>query len=82
MSFLTAIVALITIHRTVSRERQLAELKSQFVASVSHELRAPLGSIRLMAEALQQGRTRKPAEFHNLIAREGARLSHLSLIHI
>ena len=77
VSFLTAIVALITIHRTVSRERQLAELKSQFVASVSHELRAPLGSIRLMAEALQQGRTRKPAEFHNLIAREGARLSHL-----
>ncbi|MFC7336827.1 sensor histidine kinase [Haloferula chungangensis] len=73
----TALIALYVIHRTVTRERRLAELKSQFVASVSHELRAPLGSIRLMAESLQQGRVSKPAEFHTLIAREGARLSHL-----
>ena len=76
-ALLTATIALITIHRTVARERHLAELKSQFVASVSHELRAPLGSIRLMAESLQQERVSKPAEFHTLIAREGARLSHL-----
>ncbi|MEM1085908.1 MAG: HAMP domain-containing sensor histidine kinase [Verrucomicrobiota bacterium] len=73
----TAIISLFTIHRTVVRERHLAELKSQFVSSVSHELRAPLGSIRLMAEALHEEKTSKPAEFHKLIAREGARLSHL-----
>ncbi|MBB5349995.1 signal transduction histidine kinase [Haloferula luteola] len=73
----TAGIALFTIHRTVARERRLAELKSQFVSSVSHELRAPLGSIRLMAEALQQGKVAHPSEFHTLIAREGARLSHL-----
>ncbi|MGB6221403.1 sensor histidine kinase [Haloferula sp.] len=76
-ALVTATISLFTIHRTVSRERHLAELKSQFVASVSHELRAPLGSIRLMAESLQQERVSKPAEFHTLIAREGARLSHL-----
>lgn len=73
----TAGGALFAIHRTVSRERRLADLKSQFVSSVSHELRAPLGSIRLMAEALQQEKVARPAEFHALIAREGARLSHL-----
>ncbi|MEP4079895.1 sensor histidine kinase [Haloferula sp.] len=76
-ALLTATISLIVIHRTVVRERRLADLKSQFVASVSHELRAPLGSIRLMAEALQQEKVSKPAEFHSLIAREGARLSHL-----
>jgi len=74
---LTAGLALFSIHRTVARERRLAEMKSQFVSSVSHELRAPLGSIRLMAEALQQEKVARPAEFHTLIAREGARLSHL-----
>lgn len=74
---LVAAISLFSIHRSVARERHLAELKSQFVASVSHELRAPIGSIRLMAEALQQEKVRHPAEFHQLIAREGARLSHL-----
>ena len=77
VAFLSALIALIAIHRTINQERHLANLKSQFVSSVSHELRAPLGSIRLMAEALQQGKTSKPEEFHNLIAKEGARLSHL-----
>jgi signal transduction histidine kinase len=76
-ALVTATIALVSIQRTVTRERRLAELKSQFVASVSHELRAPLGSIRLMAEALQEKKTSQPARFHTLIAREGARLSHL-----
>jgi signal transduction histidine kinase len=70
---------LLLIHRTLRRERQLNEMKSQFVASVSHELRAPVASIRLMADALEEGRV--PPEtvkkFHRLISREGARLSTL-----
>ncbi|MFT3991972.1 MAG: HAMP domain-containing sensor histidine kinase [Luteolibacter sp.] len=70
-------LSLFAIHRVVRRERRLSELKSQFVSSVSHELRTPLASIRLMAEALEQGKVGKAADFHRLIAREGARLSHL-----
>lgn len=72
-------IAAFFLFSNLRRERELARLKSQFVASVSHELRAPVGSIRLMAEALHQGKVGGPAagEFHALIASEGARLSHL-----
>ncbi|MBK1818369.1 HAMP domain-containing histidine kinase [Luteolibacter yonseiensis] len=71
--------ALFLIHRAVERERRLNAMKSDFVASVSHELRAPVASIRLMADALVAGKI-EPAtagEFHGLISREGARLSNL-----
>ena len=63
----------------VFKERKMAYAKSQFVASVTHELRAPVGSIRLMADALESGkvRTQKVGEFHRLMARESGRLSVL-----
>ena len=72
-------LGLLMIHRTLRRERQLNEMKSQFVASVSHELRAPVASIRLMADALEAEKVAPETakEFHRLIAREGARLSTL-----
>lgn len=74
-----SLLGLFFIHRTLRRERQLNEMKSQFVASVSHELRAPVASIRLMADALEADKVAPETakEFHRLIAREGARLSTL-----
>jgi signal transduction histidine kinase len=74
-----AIAGLYLIHRLMARERRLNELKGHFVASVSHELRAPVGSIRLMADALDAGKVspETAAEFHRLISQEGKRLSHL-----
>ncbi len=71
--------ALWLMHGIVRQERRLGELKSQFVASVSHELRAPIGSIRLMAEALHDGKVAGTAarDFHRLIAGESARLSQM-----
>ena len=65
--------------RALHREQRLHSLKSQFVASVSHELRAPIGSVRLMAEALSSGTVEGEAArtFHRLLAQEGARLSAL-----
>lgn len=78
-SLLAALIGLALIHRTLAQERRLNEMKSQFVASVSHELRAPVASIRLMADALEEGKVAPETakEFHRLIAREGARLSTL-----
>jgi signal transduction histidine kinase len=71
--------ALFFIHRAVERERRLNAMKSDFVASVSHELRAPVASIRIMADALTAGKieSRTVSEFHLLISREGARLTTL-----
>jgi signal transduction histidine kinase len=39
--------------RDVRRELRLADSRSQFVSSVSHELKTPLTSIRMFAETLQ-----------------------------
>ena len=71
--------AVVMMHVSLRRERQLSDMKSQFVASVSHELRAPVASIRLMAEGLEAGKVDSGmvGDFHRLIARESARLSTL-----
>jgi signal transduction histidine kinase len=78
-ALLTSIGGLWLVRHTLERERKLGEMKSQFVSSVSHELRAPVGSMRLMAEALASGKVSGPPadEFHRLMASEGARLSGL-----
>ena len=41
-----------------AREVRVAELKSNFVASVSHDLKTPLALIQLFAETLELGRVR------------------------
>lgn len=51
-------------HRAFERERALAEARSNFVSAVSHELRAPLASMRLLAEALEQGRVEEASKRH------------------
>ena len=67
------------IQRLVKREQRLNAMKSDFVASVSHELRAPVASIRLMADALVASKITPPTirEFHQLISRESTRLAAL-----
>jgi signal transduction histidine kinase len=79
IAVLTSGASLGLMHRSIRRERRLNVMKSQFVASVSHELRAPVASIRLMADALEEEKLSAETvkDFHRLIAREGARLSTL-----
>ncbi len=62
------------------RQRRLAEMKSNFVASVSHELRAPIAAVRLMAESLERGTIENPErreEYLRVIGQELRRLSSL-----
>ena len=64
----------------VQRETALAQLKSSFVADVSHELKTPLALIRLFGETLAEGRVKSPEkrhEYYEIIKRESTRLTHL-----
>ena len=53
---------------------------TNFVSSVSHELRSPIASVRLMAESLERGRVSEAAkqhEYFRFIVQECRRLSSL-----
>jgi len=66
--------------RDVRRDLRLAEMRSQFVSSVSHELKTPLTAIRMFAETLQLGRSkdeRVRKEYLETIVNESERLSRL-----
>lgn len=67
--------------RGAARERELARLKSDFVSTVSHELKTPLTSIRMFAEMLQQGVAGDDRERENhyqgIIVKESERLGLL-----
>jgi signal transduction histidine kinase len=67
-------------YRNITREMNLARLKSDFVANVSHELRTPLALIRLYAETLELGRLNakeKYQEYFRIIREESERLTAL-----
>jgi len=62
------------------RQLRLNELKSSFVSSVSHELRAPIASVRLLAESLARGKVpeaSKQQQYFRFIIQECCRLSAL-----
>jgi signal transduction histidine kinase len=64
--------------RAFRRQQQLSEMKTNFVSSVSHELRAPIASVQLMAEELVDGERpsdEKLAKYHRFIGQECRRLS-------
>lgn len=62
------------------REIRLTRLKNDLLATVSHELKTPLSSIRLLVDTLldeQELREKKVREYLRLVAKENARLSRL-----
>ena len=66
--------------RAFLRQLALNEEKTNFVSAVSHELRSPLASLRLLAEALAEGRAEDPAkrrEYATFLVQETRRLGTL-----
>jgi len=79
-SAIGALIGLFGARRAFAHQQALAELKTNFVSSVSHEMRAPIASVRLMAESLERGKIQdsaKRAEYLRFIGQECRRLSGL-----
>jgi two-component system phosphate regulon sensor histidine kinase PhoR len=80
LSAVVMFVGLGLIALAVRTERRASDLKSDFIANVSHELKTPLSLIRMFAELLASGRTRGEAserEYAQIIQRESERLTRL-----
>jgi two-component system phosphate regulon sensor histidine kinase PhoR len=80
LSGLVVIAGSIVILVAAARERKLSNLKSDFVANVSHELKTPLSLVRMFGELLQSGRVdseEKRSQYLHIIVSESERLAAL-----
>jgi signal transduction histidine kinase len=67
--------------RAVSRELELAKMKSDFVSTISHEFKSPLTSIRQLAEMLHSGRVpseERRRQYYDVLLEQSERLSLLT----
>jgi len=70
----------VLIGRTLAQEMEIQKIKSNFVASVSHEFKTPLTSITALIERLQEGKVKNPAkrdEYYSMISQSTAKLIRL-----
>ena len=75
-----SISGVVTILHDISREREISQLKTDFVSKASHELRTPLSSIRAYVEMLLDGEATDEGsrrEFYEIIQNEANRLGRL-----
>lgn len=66
--------------RGLAQENRLTKLKSDFISSVSHELKSPVTSIRQMSELLNRDRIQseeRKKEYYSTMVAQSERLSHL-----
>ena len=64
----------------MTKEKELAAMKNDFVSNVSHELRTPLASIKAYVEMLIDGEAEEEktkVEFYEVIQNEANRLGRL-----
>jgi len=74
------VTGIVVTWRLMRRETEMARLKSEFVANVSHDLKTPLSVIRMFGETLEMGRVAdegRRQEYYRVITRESERLSRL-----
>jgi signal transduction histidine kinase len=64
----------------VLKQAKLNKLKNDFIATITHELKTPLSSTRLLVDTLLEGKCtdkQQQTEYLQLISKENARLSRL-----
>ena len=77
---LAALLGFLYTRRAFLQQQQLNTEKDNFVSSVSHELRAPVASMQIMAESLATDRVTEPEkrhQYYRLIGDECRRLGSL-----
>jgi two-component system phosphate regulon sensor histidine kinase PhoR len=80
VSIVIIAVGLGVVWLTLRAERRASELKSDFIANVSHELKTPLSLIRMFGELIATGKHKgegSAREYAGIITRESERLAHL-----
>jgi len=73
-------IGFFAIYKSARTIVDLSERRSQFVSSVTHELKTPLTNIRMYIEMLEQGIAKdaeREQEYFQIINSEGSRLSRL-----
>ena len=79
-ALIVIIIAGIFVFKSINKEIKLAQLKSDFVSNVSHELKTPLSLISMFSETLEMGKIKseeKRQEYYSIIHRETNRLSRI-----
>lgn len=74
------VVQVVTVLHDITREKEIAQMKNDFVSHVSHELKTPLASINAYAEMLVDGEaedTETIRQFCGIIQGQAQRLSRL-----
>lgn len=80
VAFLVILVGVGFLLYAAQKERRLNDLKGEFIANVSHELKTPLSVVRMFGEMLLSDRVRsdeKRKQYLEIIVRESERLSSL-----
>ncbi|MHC4385794.1 MAG: sensor histidine kinase [Planctomycetota bacterium] len=74
------VLQVVTVLHDITREKEIAQMKNDFVSHVSHELKTPLASINAYAEMLVDGEaedTETIKQFCDVIQSQAQRLSRL-----
>jgi signal transduction histidine kinase len=77
---LIMLLGLVAIYQSARKVVDLSERRSQFVSSVTHELKTPLTNIRMYIEMLEQGIAATPEreqDYLRILGSESVRLSRL-----
>jgi signal transduction histidine kinase len=80
LALLAIVMGVLLTMRAVRKESKEAQLKSDFVSNVTHELKTPLTSIQMFLETLLLGRVQDEEEAHECLTimdREARRLTRL-----
>ena len=76
----TMVLGLYLLIQDVNREKRMNKLRANFVSNVTHELKTPLTSINMFAEALNMGKDTldsRQIKYLNIIVKESEKLKRI-----